>query len=254
MATTRVDPYRAFQFLVEIDGITQAGFQECGGLDSSTDNIDYREGPDPAHVRKLTGLNKFSPITLKRGITDSDELFKWRQTVLDGKPDRKNGSIVLLEEQDRSLWNGAQIAEGLALVERALRRTGQLSAYAVQAAIAALHARAADKDRTDWPQIVGLYEVLLRLQPTPVIELNHAVAVSMVDGAGKALDLVDSLSARGSFRDYHLLHAARAYLLQKLGRQAEALDAYRTALASARLEPERRLIARRIQECEGAVS
>ena len=164
------------------------------------------------------------------------------------------GDIVLLEEQDRSLWNGAQIAEGLALVERALRRTGQLSAYAVQAAIAALHARAADKDRTDWPQIVGLYEVLLRLQPTPVIELNHAVAVSMVDGAGKALDLVDSLSARGSFRDYHLLHAVRAHLLQKLGRRTEALDAYRAALAAARLEPERRLIARRIQECERAAS
>ena len=98
MPTTRVDPYRGFNFLVEIDGITQAGFQECSGLDASTDPVDYREGADPKHVRKLTGLNKYSPITLKRGITDSDELWKWRKTVIDGKVERRNGSIVLLDE------------------------------------------------------------------------------------------------------------------------------------------------------------
>ena len=92
MPTTRVDPYRGFNFMVEIDGITQAGFQECSGLDASTDPVDYREGTDPNHVRKLSGLNKYSPITLKRGITDSDELWKWRQTVIDGKTERKNGS------------------------------------------------------------------------------------------------------------------------------------------------------------------
>src|SRR3984957_1189421 len=99
MATgARVDPYRGFNFLVEIDGITQAGFQEVGGLDTTTATIDYREGNDPSHVRKLAGLNTYSPITLKRGITDSDELWNWRQTVIDGKTQRKNGSIVLRDE------------------------------------------------------------------------------------------------------------------------------------------------------------
>jgi phage tail-like protein len=102
-----MDPYRGFNFMVEIDGITQAGFQECSGLDSSTDAVDYREGTDPNHVRKLTGLNKFSPITLKRGITDSDELWKWRQTVVDGITERRNGSIILLDEAggEKIRWN-----------------------------------------------------------------------------------------------------------------------------------------------------
>lgn len=108
MATgTRTDPYRGFNFLVEIDGITQAGFQEVSGLDANTDAVDYREGTDPNHVRKLTGLNTFSPITLKRGITDSDELWQWRQTVIDGKTQRRNGSIVLRDETgtDKIRWN-----------------------------------------------------------------------------------------------------------------------------------------------------
>src|SRR6266850_1421114 len=105
----------------------------------------------------------------------------------------QDGDVILLEDQDRTLWDQAKIAEGLALVDRALSTPGPLSPYAVQAAIAALHVRARKKEDTDWPQIVGLYEVLLRLQPSPVIELNHAVAVSMVDGAARALDLVDSL-------------------------------------------------------------
>jgi phage tail-like protein len=103
----RVDPFLGFNFLVEIDGITQAGFQEVSGLDASTDNVDYREGADPNHVRKLSGLNKFSPISLKRGITDTDELWKWRQTVMDGKTERKNGSIVLLDDAgaEKIRWN-----------------------------------------------------------------------------------------------------------------------------------------------------
>jgi len=108
MATgQRVDPYRGFNFLVEIDGITQAGFQEVSGLDSSTDSVDYREGSDPNHVRKLTGLNKVSPITLKRGITDSDELWKWRLTVIEGKAERRNGSIILLDStgKEKLRWN-----------------------------------------------------------------------------------------------------------------------------------------------------
>jgi phage tail-like protein len=104
---TRVDPYRNFNFLVEIDGITQAGFQECAGLDSQTASIDFRLGDDPMHVRKLTGLNTFSAISLKRGITDSDELWRWRQTVVDGKAERRNGSIVLLDEKgaEKLRWN-----------------------------------------------------------------------------------------------------------------------------------------------------
>jgi phage tail-like protein len=107
---TRVDPYRGFNFLVEIDGITQAGFQECSGLDSQTANVDYREGADPNHVRKLTGLNTFSAISLKRGITDSDELWKWRLTAVEGKTERKNGSIVLLNEkgEEKLRWNFSQ--------------------------------------------------------------------------------------------------------------------------------------------------
>jgi RNA polymerase sigma-70 factor, ECF subfamily len=158
------------------------------------------------------------------------------------------GNVVLLEEQDRTLWNQSQIAEGLALVERSLRRPERVSHYAVESAIAALHASAADQNATDWPQIVGLYEVLLRLHPTPVVELNHAVAVSMVDGPERALDLVDSLAARGETADYHLLHATRGYLLARVGRRGEARDSYRAALAAAKLEPERRLLIARIGE------
>ena len=103
----RVDPYRSFNFLVEIDGITQAGFQECSGLDSQTASIDFRLGDDPMHVRKLTGLNTFSAISLKRGVTDSDELWRWRLTVVDGKPERRNGSIVLLDDKgaEKVRWN-----------------------------------------------------------------------------------------------------------------------------------------------------
>jgi RNA polymerase sigma-70 factor (ECF subfamily) len=156
------------------------------------------------------------------------------------------GDVILLDDQDRSQWDPAEIAEGLILVDKALTVRGRLSSYAVQAAIAALHVRAAERHDTDWPQIVGLYEVLLRLQPTPVIELNHAVAVSMVDGAARALDLVDSLAARGKATQYHLLHAARGRFLQQLGRIEEAREAYGTALKTAALEPERRFLAARI--------
>ena len=161
------------------------------------------------------------------------------------------GDIVLLETQDRSLWDRREIAEGLALVERALSIPGQASPYAVQAAIAALHVKAVDSRDTDWPQIVGLYEVLLRLQPTPVIELNHAVAVSMVDGPARALDLIDSLAARGQVTQYHLLHAARGRFLQELGRLEEADQAYRAALSVATLEPERRFLEARLGEVQG---
>jgi RNA polymerase sigma-70 factor, ECF subfamily len=160
------------------------------------------------------------------------------------------GDIVLLEQQDRALWDRCQIAEGLGLVEDALRVPGRPEAYAVQAAIAALHARAPSYQDTDWPQIAGLYEVLLRISPSPVIELNHAAAVSMVDGPARALDLIDALAARGSLDLYDLMPAVRADLLRRLGRRAAARDAYAAAIAATQLEPLRRLYARRIAELD----
>ena len=162
-----------------------------------------------------------------------------------------DGDIVLLEEQDRSLWNGCQIAAGLKLVEEALRLPGRPQSYAVQAAIAALHARAPNYHDTDWPQIAGLYEVLLRISPSPVIELNHAAAVSMVDGPARALALIDALAARGGLNGYELLPAVRADLLRRLGRHDAARAAYLEATAATQLEPLRRLYARRLAELDG---
>jgi len=158
------------------------------------------------------------------------------------------GDIVLLEEQDRALWDREQIAEGLGLVEVALSQPGRPEPYAVQAAVAALHARAPNHADTDWPQIAGLYEVLLRISPSPVIELNHAAAVSMVDGPERALQLIDALEARGSLKGYELLPAVRADLLRRLGRHDAARAAYRAASAATQLEPLRRLYARRLAE------
>jgi RNA polymerase sigma-70 factor (ECF subfamily) len=160
------------------------------------------------------------------------------------------GDIVLLEEQDRSLWDFGQIAEGVRLVEQALRMPGRPQSYAVQAAIAALHARAPNFKDTDWPQIAGLYEVLLRISPSPVIELNHAAAVSMVDGPARALALIDALEARGGLKGYELLPAVRADLLRRLGRSEAAREAYLAATAATQLEPLRRLYARRIAEMD----
>jgi RNA polymerase sigma-70 factor (ECF subfamily) len=161
-----------------------------------------------------------------------------------------DGDIVLLEAQDRSLWDRRQIDEGLALVEDALRLPGRPDSYAVQAAIAALHARAPSYRDTDWPQIAGLYEVLLRISPSPVIELNHAAAVSMVDGPARALDLIDALEARGGLDGYELTPAVRADLLRRLGRVEAARDAYLAATAATQLEPLRRFFARRLAELD----
>jgi RNA polymerase sigma-70 factor, ECF subfamily len=161
------------------------------------------------------------------------------------------GDVVLLEEQDRALWDHAQIAEGSALVEDALRMPGRPRSYAVQAAIAALHARAPSYRDTDWPQIAGLYEVLLRISPSPVIELNHAAAISMVDGPARALDLIDALEARGGLDGYELMPAVRADLLRRLGRHDAAREAYLAASAATQLQPLRRLYARRLAELDG---
>ena len=159
-----------------------------------------------------------------------------------------DGGIILLEEQDRSRWDEAQITDGLARVEAVLRTPGATSSYAVQAAIAALHMQAARYEDTDWPQIAGLYQVLVRIHPSPVVELNHAAAVSTADGPEAGLRLVDTIAARGELAGYHLLPALRADLFRRLGRKAEAAAAYREALALAKLEPEKRFLARRLAE------
>ena len=157
------------------------------------------------------------------------------------------GELVLLTDQDRTLWNRDQIAEGSALVEKALvsRRFGP---YALQAAIAAVHAEAVSADATDWSEIVGLYDVLLRADPTPVVELNRAVAVAMRDGPAAGLMLIDAILARGDLRDYHLAHAARADLCRRLGKAAEARVSYLRARELTRQEPERRFLEGRLRE------
>jgi RNA polymerase sigma-70 factor (ECF subfamily) len=154
-----------------------------------------------------------------------------------------------LEDQDRTLWRRDQIAEGRALLERALssRRFGP---YTLQAAIAAVHAEAADAGATDWAQIVGLYSLLARTQPSPVVELNRAVAVAMRDGPLAGLELIDAILARGDLADYHLAHSARADLCRRLGRTAEARASYRKALDLARQDPERRFLERRLRELD----
>jgi len=157
------------------------------------------------------------------------------------------GELILLNDQDRSLWNRELIGEGSTLVRQVLasRRVGP---YTLQAAIAAVHAEAVDAEATDWNEIVGLYDVLLRTDPSPVIELNRAVAVAMRDGPAAGLALVDAILARGDLADYHLAHAARADLCRRMGDLAQAGAAYRRALALARQEPERRFLERRLAE------
>jgi len=158
-----------------------------------------------------------------------------------------SGELILLDDQDRSLWDREQIAEGTTLVERALssRRSGS---YTIQAAIAAVHAEATTAAATDWAEIVGLYDVLARADSSPVIELNRAVAVAMRDGPAAGLVLIDAILDRGDLLDYRLAHAARAELRRRLGRPAEARASYERALALTRQEPERRFLERRLAE------
>jgi RNA polymerase sigma-70 factor (ECF subfamily) len=159
-----------------------------------------------------------------------------------------SGDLVLLDEQDRRRWNHAQIGEALPLVEEALR--GGPGPFALQAAIAALHCRAARAEDTDWPQIVRLYEFLERVQPSPVVALNRAAAVAMVEGPGPALALIDKLAARGDLERYHLLHAARADLLRRLGLRAEAAKSYTAAIARVTNDAERRFLERRLRDVQ----
>lgn len=159
------------------------------------------------------------------------------------------GNLVLLDDQDRTLWNQQQIAEGLALVQQALSAP-VIGPYAVQAAISAVHAQAPEPSATDWSQIVALYEVLLRAEPSPVVELNRAVAVAMRDGPKSGLQIIDEILNRGDLSEYHLAHSARADLCRRLGRKAEARAAYQKALTLTRQEPEQQFLQRRLQELE----
>ena len=163
-----------------------------------------------------------------------------------------DGELVLLDAQDRTLWNRAQIDEGRGLVERALlsRRVGP---YSLQAAIAAVHAEASDTAATDWRQIVGLYDVLMRLEPSPVVELNRAAAIAMRDGADAGLAIIDAILSRGDLADYHLAHSAKADLCRRLGRTADAIASYTRALELTTQAPERRFIEKRLMELRGGV-
>jgi RNA polymerase sigma-70 factor (ECF subfamily) len=157
------------------------------------------------------------------------------------------GDIILLEDQDRSLWNDALIAEGQAYVQRAFA-TRRVGAYAIQAAISAVHASANSAAATDWNEIVALYDVLLRANPSPIVELNRAVAIAMRDGPAAGLTLIDRILAGDALSQYHLAYAARADLCRRLGRTAEAIEAYQTALQLAKQQPERRFLKRRLAE------
>ena len=158
-----------------------------------------------------------------------------------------DGDIVLLAEQDRALWNREQIAEGSALVTRALQ-AGRPGPYALQAAVAAVHANATNADSTDWREIVGLYDVLLQVEPSPVVELNRAAAVAMRDGPAAGLALIDAILQRGDLLDYHLAHAARADMCRRLGAASDARRSYERAIALVRQAPERRFLERRLAE------
>ncbi len=157
------------------------------------------------------------------------------------------GDLVLLEAQDRTLWDRESIAEAAQLIEQAMA-SGPIGAYAIQAAISAVHANAASAEETDWGQIVAWYDVLMQVNPSSVIELNRAVAVAMRDGPAAGLARIDAVLARGDLANYHLAHAARADLCRRLGQVSEAQTSYRQALALARQEPERRFLEKRLRE------
>jgi len=157
------------------------------------------------------------------------------------------GDLILLENQDRSLWNQEQIAEGLALVEKALK-SRRFGPYTLQAAIAAVHAEAASAAATDWRQIVALYDQLARIQPSPVVQLNRAVAIAMCDGPAAGLTHIDALLEHGELANYYLAHSARAELYRRLGRTAEARASYEKALALTQQDPERQFLQERIRQ------
>jgi RNA polymerase sigma-70 factor (ECF subfamily) len=158
-----------------------------------------------------------------------------------------DGDIILLEDQDRSLWSRQQIVEGTALVEQAMA-SGSIGAYAIQAAVASAHAQAPTASETNWTRIVALYDLLMQASPSPVVELNRAVAIAMRDGPIEGLELIDAILSRGDLDKYHLAHAARADLCRRLGRNVEARESYERALALCAQEPERRFLKNRLSE------
>jgi RNA polymerase sigma-70 factor, ECF subfamily len=158
-----------------------------------------------------------------------------------------SGEMILLEHQDRSLWNREQIAEGVALLEKALK-SGRFGSYTLQAAIAAVHAEAKSVATTDWQQIVALYDQLVRIQPSPVVQLNRAVAIAMRDGPESGLAHIDAVLEQGELADYYLAHSARADMCRRLGRSAEARSSYEKALALTQQEPERQFLQERIRQ------
>jgi RNA polymerase sigma-70 factor (ECF subfamily) len=161
-----------------------------------------------------------------------------------------DGDLILLEDQDRSCWRRELIDEGVALVERALG-AGRVGTYTIQAAIAAVHAQARAPEATDWGQIAGLYDVLMQVEPSPIVALNRAVAVAMRDGPGAGLALIEAILERGDLGDYHLAHSARAELCRRLGRTEEARAGFERALGLARQQPQRRFLERRLAELAG---
>jgi RNA polymerase sigma-70 factor (ECF subfamily) len=187
--------------------------------------------PDESEVRGLLGLMLLHD---SRRATRTDS----------------SGNLVLLEDQDRSKWDRARITEGRQLVAGALQQP-RVGPYALQGAIAALHAEAASLETTDWPQVVALYDLLLRAWPSPVVALNRAVAVAMRDGPAAGLELLDRLTGESRLEEYHLLHAARADLLRRVGRREEAAKAYQKALLMAGNEAERRYLEQRLTEVSG---
>jgi len=162
----------------------------------------------------------------------------------------EDGEIILLEDQDRARWDERMIAEGSALVEQALR-SRRFGAYTIQAAISAIHATASSVEETDWNQIVVLYSLLLRIDSSPVVELNRAVAVAMRDGPEAGLEIIDRILGEGELGDYHLAHSARAELLRRAGKSSDALRAFERALELARQQPEQRFLAKRIRQLTG---
>ena len=213
-----------------------------GYFASSGDSLTRSQLSDEA-IRLGRLLQELLPEPEVQGLLALMLLHESRRAARSGV----NGEVILLEAQDRSVWDRELIAEGEALVLQALhsRRFGP---YSLQAAIAAVHAEAASLEDTDWVQIVGLYDELLRLNPSPVIELNRAVALAMRDGLETGLQQIDRLLAMGELDGYHLAHAARADLLRRLGRRKQAIAAYRQALALAQQGPDRQFLQRRLEE------
>ncbi len=160
------------------------------------------------------------------------------------------GELILLNEQDRSLWDRAQITEGLSLIQQALA-SHRFGPYTIQAAIAAVHAQASTADATDWNQIVNLYDILIQADPSPIIELNRAVAIAMRDGPAAGLEIIETLLARGDLIEYHLIHSAHADLCRRLGKTAEARSSYEWALLLSQQKSEREFLERRLRELQG---